>query len=111
MNAQAYIVRQEAERTAEFLNAASVGNTFKIREVRETIFLSLFHFDYQRNLQMLLLGCPPNSADYDGRCALELASVKGHVAVVKLLLASGADPSQRDNFGLTPLAEVMDDCI
>ncbi|GAX74508.1 hypothetical protein CEUSTIGMA_g1957.t1 [Chlamydomonas eustigma] len=83
---QAYIIKQEADRTAEFLNAASMGNIGKIRE-------------------MLLLGCPPNSADYDGRCALELACVKGHVNVVKLLLASGANPSQRDNLGLSPLAE------
>ena len=54
---------------------------------------------------MLLLGCPPNSADYDGRCALELACVKGQVEVVRLLLAAGANPSQKDNLGFSPLAE------
>ena len=55
---------QEADRTAEFLNAAAMGSASKIRE-------------------MLLLGCPPNSADYDGRCALELACVKGQTEVVR----------------------------
>ena len=30
---QEYITKQEADRTAEFLNAAAMGNTAKIREV------------------------------------------------------------------------------
>ena len=41
--------------------------------------------------QMLQQGCPADSADYDGRTALELATVKGHTGVVDLLLAAGAD--------------------
>ena len=30
---QAYIIKQEADQTAEFLNAAAMGNITKIREV------------------------------------------------------------------------------
>jgi hypothetical protein len=47
--AQQYILRQEEERTTEFLWAASQGNEAKVR-------------------QMLQQGAPPDSADY-GECA------------------------------------------
>ena len=81
-----YVAKQEAERTAEFLYAASQGNSVKLRE-------------------MLQQGCPPNSSDYDGRCALELACAKGHSECVTLLLAAGADATQKDNLGSSPLSE------
>jgi ankyrin repeat protein len=83
---QQYVSKQEADRTAEFLYAAAQGNVAKLRE-------------------MVQQGCPVNSADYDGRCALELACAKGHPDCAKLLLAAGADPSQRDALGSCPLAE------
>lgn len=81
-----YVSKQEAERTAEFLYAAAQGNSVKLRE-------------------MIQQGCPPNSADYDGRCALELACAKGHTECVALLLAAGADATQKDNLGSSPLSE------
>jgi hypothetical protein len=43
--AQQYILRQEVERTTEFLWAASQGNEMKVR-------------------QMLHQGCPADAADY-----------------------------------------------
>ena len=41
--------------------------------------------------------------DYDGRTALHLSSSNGHLEVVTLLLASGAQPSLTDRWGGTPL--------
>jgi ankyrin repeat protein len=38
---------------------------------------------------MLQQGFNPDSADYDGRTALMLASVRGHRDVVDLLLSAG----------------------
>lgn len=49
----------------------------------------------------------PNSADYDGRTALHVASSHGHTQVVEWLLKSRADVNRHDTFGLTPLAEAM----
>ena len=81
-----YIQRQELERTTQFLWAASQGNEPKVR-------------------QFLQQGCPVNSADYDGRSALELACAKGHAGVARMLLAAGADANQQDALGSCPLLE------
>jgi len=48
-----------------------------------------------------------NSADYDGRTALHVASSHGHTKVVEWLLTARADVSRHDSFGLTPLSEAM----
>lgn len=52
--AQQYILRQEVERTTEFLWAASQGNEMKVR-------------------QMLHQGCPADAADY-GAASTEAAA-------------------------------------
>jgi len=48
-----------------------------------------------------------NSADYDGRTALHVASSHGHKEVVEWLLTARADVNRHDTFGLTPLSEAM----
>ena len=47
----------------------------------------------------------PNCCDYDKRTPLHLAVAEGHVELVALLLANGADPNALDRWGLTPLEE------
>lgn len=46
-----------------------------------------------------------NSADFDDRTALHVASCEGHVEVVKLLLRRGANVNARDRWGSTPIAD------
>lgn len=46
-----------------------------------------------------------DSADYDGRTALMLASGNGHLEVVKMLLQSGASVNLEDNLGGSALSE------
>ena len=46
--------------------------------------------------KLLLLGVKINSYDYDGRTALGVAASQGNLAVVKYLIAHGADPLHRD---------------
>ncbi len=41
------------------------------------------------------------------RTALMLACASNHVDIVRLLLASGADPNTRDNFGQTAMWEAV----
>ena len=43
--------------------------------------------------------------DYDSRTGLMLAAVKGHLEVTQILLAWGANPELRDNFGNTAVSE------
>ena len=56
-------------------------------------------------VQMLQQGFPPDSHDYDKRTGLMLASTRGHILVVELLLAAGAPVDQMDSFGQTALSE------
>mmetsp|Transcript_37196 Transcript_37196/g.117068 ORF Transcript_37196/g.117068 Transcript_37196/m.117068 type:complete len:1082 (+) Transcript_37196:459-3704(+) len=61
--------------------------------------------DYLRRL--IRFGVDPSEGDYDRRTALHLASVKGQVSTVEILLFGGANPSSFDNFGRTPLLEAV----
>ena len=50
-------------------------------------------------------GISANCCDYDKRTPLHLAVAEGHMELVALLLANGADVHAQDRWGLTPLAE------
>ncbi|CAL8465533.1 g5069 [Coccomyxa elongata] len=83
---QQTLARQDAERTNQFLYAASQGDVAKIR-------------------QMLHQGFAPDSADYDGRTGLMLASAKGHADVAVALISAGADVAAKDNLNRNALME------
>ena len=53
--------------------------------------------------EQILLGASPDCTDMMGRSALHIATSRGHIEVVKLLLESGADPNRRDRLYNTPL--------
>ena len=75
-----------AEQAAiKLTTAAATGDMEQVREVLDNYAL--------RDLP----------EDYDGRTALHLSSSNGHLEVVTLLLASGAQPSLTDRWGGTPL--------
>ena len=56
---------------------------------------------------MLEGGASPDSADYDGRTPIHLASSEGHLACVQHLIEIGADLNVVDRFGGTPLADAV----
>ncbi len=56
-------------------------------------------------LQMLHQGFAPDSADYDGRTGLMLASAKGHADVAVALISAGADVAAKDNLNRNGLME------
>jgi hypothetical protein len=127
--------RLARERTAEFLEAAGQGAVARLRAVRGPggggsggmerpacaghctvtpallcaaslcLISSPSSLGPFQPLQIMQQGLPPDSADYDGRTALELAAAHGHVDAVKLLLAAGANPSRTDNLQGCPLLE------
>ena len=62
--------------------------------------------DVERVRQLFRLGCPTvviNSQNGGGTTALHWASDRGHEAVVRELLAHGADVNIKDKAGWTPL--------
>ncbi|MCO5595408.1 hypothetical protein L7F22_049450 [Adiantum nelumboides] len=55
--------------------------------------------------KVLQQGASPDSADYDKRTALHLASSEGHIKVVELLLTYKASVNPKDRWGRTPLSD------
>jgi lysophospholipase len=55
--------------------------------------------------ELLSSGINPNVADYDRRTASHLASANNSVETLEILMKYGADLSQKDSFGHTPLYE------
>ncbi|KAI5069156.1 hypothetical protein GOP47_0015457 [Adiantum capillus-veneris] len=55
--------------------------------------------------KVLRQGASPDSADYDKRTALHLASSEGHIKVVELLLNYNASVNPKDRWGRTPLSD------
>lgn len=49
----------------------------------------------------------PNTADYDKRTPLHLASAEGHIHIVTWLLSKKAEPNPIDRFKRTPLEEAV----
>ncbi|GIM10251.1 hypothetical protein Vretimale_14049 [Volvox reticuliferus] len=86
--AEAHTRKCDEMRTFEFLNTAAQGDVESLRT-------------------MLAQGISPNTADYDGRTGLMLASAKGHDEMVQLLLDAGAEKDKTDAFGITALAEAV----
>ena len=80
------VAKHDADRTTEWLYAATRGDLSKLRE-------------------MLGHGFHADGADYDQRTALMLASCRGFRDVVDALLDAGANPNVVDTFGNTALTE------
>eukprot|EP00960_Hanusia_phi_P042589 755587-Hanusia_phi.AAC.10 len=61
-----------------------------------------------RHLRLLRrCGIDPDTGNYDNRCPLHLAALKGRILAVSYLLGASANPNRLDRWGCTPL----DDCI
>ena len=50
---------------------------------------------------LLISGCRRDIQDADGNTALHLAAIFGHKACAEAMLHNGADPSVRNNEGMT----------
>ena len=62
--------------------------------------------------RLLSLGYQPNEFDELGKTPLHYAAERGHLEVIKLLVASGADVNANDErvIGNTPLRQVAANC-
>ena len=79
---------------------------------RERLHLAAQDGDIQEVSQLLRDGYQPNVFDELGKTPLHYAAERGHLDVMRLLLASGADVNAHDErvIGNTPLREVAGDC-
>ena len=66
-----------------------------------------FEGEKSRLQRMLTNGVDVNTADYDKRTALHLASSQGHVEVVEFLLENQADVNFTDRMGFSPLVDAL----
>jgi len=81
--------RHTEEATYHMCVAASTGNLNKLKE---------------------LIAAHPeavNRGDYDKRTPLHIAASDGHLAIVELLVSSGADPLKKDRWGSTALQDAV----
>ena len=65
------------------------------------------HGQMDRIRVLVKYGVGVNSADFDGRTALHLASSQGNLRVVELLLSMEANVNKQDRWGHTPLDEAV----
>jgi hypothetical protein len=87
-------------------HADSVGAQARSRMNMELCYASL-RGDCVEIREMLGEGYEVNGRDYDLRTALHVAASVGHAGVCGLLMEALADPTARDRFGNTPLAEAL----
>ncbi|MBV1954080.1 ankyrin repeat domain-containing protein, partial [Streptomyces sp. BV333] len=69
----------------------------------EELFSALYEADEDLVAALLGAGVSPEADDGGGGTALHSAAVDGRAAVVRLLLAAGADPDRRTAEGELPL--------
>lgn len=75
------------------------------RERTEAALAAARYGDTAALTRLLNRGCPVDASDYDGRSLLHVAVHNKQEAVVKQLLAAGADPNVRSSNGSSPLLE------
>lgn len=63
----------------------------------------LYHFKLHTNLLLYLKGASIGLMDKEGLTALSWACLKGHLAVVRLLVENGSATDHADKNGRTPL--------
>ena len=92
-------------------NGDKMGRHHAVSVTDENI-LEMLWASYDNDLdsvrQLLSKGVNVNVTDYDGRCALHIASCEQHVSLVKYLLRAGATVSTAiDRYGGTPLSDAQ----
>ncbi|MEV3991784.1 ankyrin repeat domain-containing protein [Streptomyces sp. NPDC049837] len=65
-----------------------------VEDMEDALFEAVHGGDEDAVVRLLRAGVPAEAADGDGQTALYLAAVSGHVGIVRLLLAAGADPGR-----------------
>ena len=101
-------------RRPRHLNSIVMSQSDSFEEVfeREQLHFAAQDGDVERVTRLLNDGYQPNVFDDLGKTPLHYAAELGHVGVLQVLLAAGADVNAHDEsvIGNTPLREVADTC-
>ena len=84
----ASLALMDSPKTDELIWAASLGDIVAVR-------------------RLVAQGVPLETADYDHRTAIHLASAEGHADVVRYILAHGVPVNPTDRWGNTPLNDAL----
>ena len=82
--------------------AAAAPDTRSRSARNDSLLAAVAHGDVEAARQWLAVVGPDAQQDSDGRSALALAVLRSDLAMVRLLLAQGANRLARDRFGQTP---------
>lgn len=95
-NREGYQVSLPADSTA-----SSSDNKISQHSLNTQLLAAASRGDNPKVQELLDAGANPNARPFQGGGPLHMAVVGGHISVVELLLAAGADPSLRDSDGYT----------
>ena len=102
-------VRQKHDQAAALIREHSPSQKYKLQgaAVGVEMCCAAAAGDIEQITRLISNGVDPDTADYDGRTALHLATCQGQIEVVNYLMSIDCNITCKDRFGGTPLEDAV----